>query len=84
MVATPMYGKFTLGAESYGNPRKILLCPNLHQPAQLKAASGAWKTADGVRSFVLSTTRPRVRIHNQNMTTAAKAHAERKTFGHLS
>ena len=27
---------------------------------------------------------PRVRIHNQNMTTAAKAHADRKTFGHLS
>jgi hypothetical protein len=27
---------------------------------------------------------PRVRIHNQNMTTAAKAQAERKTFGHLS
>ena len=26
----------------------------------------------------------RVRIHNQNMTTAAKAHADRKTFGHLS
>ena len=26
----------------------------------------------------------RVRIHNQNMTTAAKAQAERKTFGHLS
>ena len=26
----------------------------------------------------------RVRIHNQNMTTAAKSHAERKTFGHLS
>src|SRR6056297_2625184 len=24
------------------------------------------------------------RIHNQNMTTAAKAHAERKTFVHLS
>jgi len=28
--------------------------------------------------------RLRVRIHNQNMTTAAKAHADRKTFGHLS
>ena len=26
----------------------------------------------------------RVRIHNQNKTTAARAHAERKTFGHLS
>lgn len=26
----------------------------------------------------------RVRIHNQNMTTAANAHADRKTFGHLS
>jgi len=26
----------------------------------------------------------RVRIHNQNMTTAAEAHADRKTFGHLS
>ncbi|NNL17212.1 MAG: glycosyltransferase [Boseongicola sp.] len=26
----------------------------------------------------------RVRIHNQSMTTAAKAHADRKTFGHLS
>jgi hypothetical protein len=29
-------------------------------------------------------TRSRVRIHNQNMTTAAKAHADRKTLGHLS
>jgi len=28
--------------------------------------------------------RTRVRIHNQNMTTAAKAHADRKTFGQLS
>ena len=27
---------------------------------------------------------PRVRIHNQNMTVAARAMAERKTFGHLS
>jgi len=27
---------------------------------------------------------PRVRIHNQNMTTAASAQADRKTFGHLS
>ena len=27
---------------------------------------------------------PRVRIHNQNMTTAASAHADRKTLGHLS
>jgi hypothetical protein len=26
----------------------------------------------------------RVRIHNQNMTRAAKAHAERKILGHLS
>ena len=26
----------------------------------------------------------RVRIHNQNMTTAANAHADRKTLGHLS
>lgn len=26
----------------------------------------------------------RVRIHNQNMTTAASAHADRKTLGHLS
>ena len=26
----------------------------------------------------------RVRIHNQNMTTAAKAQADRNTFGHLS
>ncbi len=26
----------------------------------------------------------RVRIHNQNMTTAANAQAERKTFGHRS
>ena len=26
----------------------------------------------------------RVRIHNQNMTTAASAQADRKTFGHLS
>jgi len=26
----------------------------------------------------------RVRIHSQNMTTAAKAHVDRKTFGHLS
>lgn len=26
----------------------------------------------------------RVRIHNQNMTTAASAHADRNTFGHLS
>ena len=28
--------------------------------------------------------RTRVRIHNQNMTTAAKAQADRKTFAHLS
>lgn len=28
--------------------------------------------------------RSRVRLHNQNMTTAAKAHADRKTLGHLS
>ena len=28
--------------------------------------------------------RSRVRIHNQNMTRAAKAHAERKILGHLS
>ncbi len=27
---------------------------------------------------------PRVRIHNQNMTTAASAQADRNTFGHLS
>jgi hypothetical protein len=26
----------------------------------------------------------RVRIHNQNMTTAANAHADKKTLGHLS
>jgi len=26
----------------------------------------------------------RVRIHNQNITTAANAHADRKTLGHLS
>ncbi len=26
----------------------------------------------------------RVRIHSQNMTTAASAHADRKTLGHLS
>jgi hypothetical protein len=26
----------------------------------------------------------RVRTHNQNMTTAARAQAERKTFGHRS
>jgi hypothetical protein len=25
----------------------------------------------------------RVRIHSQNMTTAASAHADRKTLGHL-
>jgi hypothetical protein len=27
---------------------------------------------------------PKVRIHNQNMTHAASAHADRNTFGHLS
>ena len=26
----------------------------------------------------------RVKIHNQNMTTAARAQADKKTFGHLS
>ena len=26
----------------------------------------------------------RVRIHNQNITTAANAHADKKTLGHLS
>ena len=41
----------------------------------------AYHRAIGVDDFLINT---RVRIHNQNMTTAASAHADRKTLGHLS
>jgi excisionase family DNA binding protein len=57
-----MYGKFIRGAESYGDPRKNLLYANLHQLAYRLAASGAWKTADGVKSRVLNARRPRVSL----------------------
>jgi len=38
----------------------------------------------GVIVFDSGAIAPRVRIHNQNMTTAAKAQADRETLGHLS
>ena len=50
-----------------------------------------WGTKSWVFKFTLGKRKnkrgelvPRVRIHNQNMTTAARAQADRNTFGHLS
>jgi hypothetical protein len=42
------------------------------------------KNIDGLLPNLTKGVVTRVRIHNQNMTTAARAQAERKTLGHLS
>ncbi len=59
----------------------FLGCVNwLDQPGGKIEGFGFMQPIGG--SFTIDYTR--VRIHNQNMTRAAKAHAERKILGHLS
>ena len=55
------------------------------EPPENRTPDGAGRhPVDRMQVGSLLTTPSRVRIHNQNMTTAAKGHADKKTFGHLS
>ena len=56
----------------------------VHRAAETVVVSFAERKEPVPANFSGEAMLARVRIHNQNITTAANAHADKKTLGHLS
>ena len=79
-----VYRRFFRAPVSFGHTSALLVVHRSVLETPLKTGSPQVRRMARMYFEDQFLVRSRVRIHNQNMTTAANAHADRKTLGHLS